>query len=214
MVDMHSHILFGVDDGARDLSESRRMLAAARAVGVDKIIATPHARSDSFDYQLVNERYCELREIAEEKGIVLRLGFEVHWNFLLSLDESEYLNFCLANTRQMLLEFSMSASELPQNHDQMIYRLQRSEINIIIAHPERYRFVQKDYSIIERWTDMGCRLQLDAICLLKSRGPKCKATARKLFDAEMYHYAASDAHCVEDYEAFGKACDWIDKQEK
>ena len=82
MVDMHSHILFGVDDGARDLSESRRMLVAARSVGVDKIIATPHARSDSFNRQLVNERYFVLKEIAEEKGIVLRLGFEVHWNFL------------------------------------------------------------------------------------------------------------------------------------
>ncbi len=67
MVDMHSHILFGVDDGARDLSESRRMLTTARAVGVNKIIATPHARSDSFNRQLVNERYCELREIAKRK---------------------------------------------------------------------------------------------------------------------------------------------------
>jgi len=214
MVDMHSHILFGVDDGARDLSESRRMLAAARSVGVNKIIATPHARSDSFNRQLVNERYFELKEIAEEKGIVLRLGFEVHWNFLLSLAESEYLDFCLANTRQMLLEFSLSANELPQNHDQMIYRLQRGGIKIIIAHPERYRFVQKDCSIVERWLDMGCRLQLDAICLLKARGPKCKTTARKLFNAEIFHYAASDAHCAEDYEAFGRACEWISKQEK
>ena len=180
MVDMHSHILFGVDDGAHDLSESRRMLAAARSVGVNKIIATPHARSDSFNRQLVNERYFELKEIAEEKGIVLRLGFEVHWNFLLSLAESEYLDFCLANTRQMLLEFSLSANELPQNHDQMIYRLQRAGIKIIIAHPERYRFIQKDCSIVERWLDMGCQLQLDAICLLKARGPKCKTIARKV----------------------------------
>lgn len=214
MVDMHSHILFGVDDGACDFSESRRMLTTAKAVGVNKIIATPHARSDSFNRQLVNERYFELKVIAEEKGIVLELGFEVHWNFLLSLDESKYLDFCLANSRRMLLEFSLSASELPQNHDQMIYRLQRSGIKIIIAHPERYRFVQKDYSIIERWMDMGCWLQLDAICLQKSRGLKCKTTARKLFDEEMYHYAASDAHCAEDYEAFGKVCDWIRKQEK
>jgi len=212
MVDMHSHILFGVDDGASDLAESRRMLNAARSVGINKIVATPHARSEHFDRQLIYERYMELKPLAAGKGIVLRLGFEVHWNFLLSLDESDYPDFCIANTHQLLLEFSMSADELPQNHDQVIYRLQRSGVDVIIAHPERYRFVQADDSVAERWSDMGCRLQMDAICLLKSRDPKCRTTARKLFEAEMYHYAASDAHCAKDYEIFGKACAWIKKQ--
>jgi len=211
MVDMHSHILFGVDDGARNITESREMLAAAKSVGVNRIIATPHARVDHFDRRLVDERYAELREVAAKKGIALRLGYEVHWNLVLALDGSEYADFCMANTHQMLLEFSLSADELPQNHDQVIYRLQRSGISIIIAHPERYRFVQQDCSVAERWIDMGCRLQLDAVCLLRSREPKCKATARRLLNAEMYQYAASDAHCAKDYDDFGKACARIRK---
>lgn len=212
MVDMHSHILFGIDDGAGDLEESQRMLDAAKSTYVNKIIATPHAKSIHFDRQLVYERFYELRQIAKKKGITLKLGFEVHWNFLLALKEFQYSDFCIENTRQMLLEFSLSANELPQNHDQIIYQLQRNGIGIIIAHPERYRFVQKDYSIAERWIDLGCQLQLDASCLLKIRDLRSMVLSRKLFISDMYQFVASDAHCAKDYEDFGKACAWIKKQ--
>ena len=112
----------------------------------------------------------------------------------------------------MLLEFSLSADELPQGHDQMIYRLQRCGIQIIIAHPERYPFVQARPSIAERWRDMGCHLQLDVICLIRASSLRCKYTARKLLKADVYDYMASDAHCPEDYALYRKALEWAEKR--
>jgi len=122
LVDIHSHIIFDVDDGARDISESTQMLIAAKSAGITQIVATPHARIEVFDRNRVNDNYRALREIAQDKGITLKLGYEVHWNYLLMINSDRYLDFCTRQTNRLLLEFSLIDTEPPQNHDQMIYR--------------------------------------------------------------------------------------------
>lgn len=213
MIDIHSHIIFNVDDGARDISESAQMLVAAKNAGVSQIIATPHARIDVFDRNRIQENFRVLRDAAREKGIILKLGYEVHWDYLLMVDRDRYLDYCTVNTNRLLLEFSLSDTELPQNHDQMLYRLQRAGIDIIIAHPERYRFVQKDISHVQRWIDFGCKLQLDANCVVNAYGLRSKSTAKKLLRSGCYDFIASDAHCVDDYEAFARAVRLIENQQ-
>ena len=213
MTDIHSHILYGLDDGARDAEESRRMLAAASGMGVTHIIATPHVRHADFDLDRAYRRHEEVQAMAEPFGIRVDLGFELHWNALVSLEETAARGFSFQDTDHILLEFSLSAPELPLEHDQAIYRLQRAGLNVIIAHPERYRFVQRRSSTVERWRDMGCELQLDAICLLRAYEPRSKSTARRLYKAGMYDYLASDAHCAEDYVRFDKALKWAQRHE-
>ena len=78
LVDIHSHIIFGVDDGARDVRETTNMLIAAKQAGVTQIVTTPHARVETFDRNKVIENYLTARAIADEKGINLKLGCEVH----------------------------------------------------------------------------------------------------------------------------------------
>ena len=212
MTDIHSHILYGLDDGSPDLRTSKKMLSAARAAGVDRIIATPHVRTLPFDFSAAYQTFDVVREAAQQQGIQLELGFEVHWNALLTFDEQSYRKLCFENTRNILIEFSLSADALPDGHTRMIYRLQRSGLNVIIAHPERYRFVQDDRSMADFWHDMGCSLQLDAICLLRGYERKSKPTARKLFKADAYDYIASDAHCPEDYALFAKAMEWVERR--
>lgn len=211
MTDIHCHILYGLDDGAQSLQESKRMLSAARKMGIERMIATPHVKHMPYDLEEAKARYREVREYAAQKGIELNLGFEVHWNALHALKEQELDQYCFQGTRTMLVEFSLSADELPQDHDQMIYRVQREGLHIIIAHPERYRFVQKDLFHAERWKDLGCDLQLDAICLMRAYEPMSKITARKLLKANRYDFFASDAHCAEDYEAYSKALNWAER---
>lgn len=211
MTDIHSHILYGMDDGAQTRADSESMLKAAQAVGVERIIATPHARRQPVDLALAEARRDELRTSAEAVGIQLDLGFELHWNVLLALSEAEYAQYCMGDTNTLLLEFSLTMGEAPQGHEQMIYRLQRGGIQVIIAHPERYPFVQKRPAIADRWRDMGCALQCDAICLRHGYEPGSKRTARLLFARGAYDYFASDAHCAEDYKRFGKAMAWAGK---
>lgn len=212
MTDLHSHILYGLDDGARSAEESRAMLVAAAKIGIERIIATPHVRRLPFDRELALERLHELQPIAKALGIRLELGFEVHWNVLLALDDAAFSEYCFVDDNMLLMEFSLSAEDAPQGHEQMIYRLQRSGLQVIIAHPERYPFVQRDLTIAERWHDMGCELQLDAVCLKQNMEPGSKQAARELFDKGLGDYLASDAHCVKDYELFGKAMKWAERR--
>lgn len=213
MTDIHSHILYELDDGARDAQESERMLKAAAAMGVERIVATPHVRRTPYHLEEAYQRHEAVAKLAERYGIQLDLGFELNWSALISLDESAYESFCMQDTHHLLLEFSLSAEELPQNHDRMVYRLQRQGIHVIIAHPERYRCVRRKRSIVEHWLDMGCSLQIDAICLLRAYEPGSKAVARALFKTGRYDYLASDAHCAADYERFGRAMEWARRHE-
>jgi protein-tyrosine phosphatase len=141
----------------------------------------------------------------------LDLGFEVHWNVLLALDDAALSEYCFQDADVLLMEFSLSMEDAPQGHEQMIYRLQRSGYQVVIAHPERYPFVQRDLTLVERWRDMGCALQLDAICLKQNMEPGSKQAARRLFDAGLIDYLASDAHCVKDYVLFDKAVKWAER---
>lgn len=213
MTDTHCHILYGLDDGARDFEESKQMLHAAVEAGIDEIVATPHVRRLPFDRALAVERLHELRPFADALGIFITLGFEVHWNVLLALDEASFSEYCFLDRDVMLLEFSLSAEDAPQGHEQMIYRLQRSGLSVMIAHPERYPFVQRDLQQAERWHDMGCELQLDAICLKQDYEAGSKRAARALFSSGQADYFASDAHCAADYKRFSKALKWIEKRQ-
>lgn len=211
MIDIHSHILYGIDDGSPSLQESKRMLSAAQEAGISRIVATPHVRKASFDRTIATARWQELRDIAAQKKIRLDLGFEVHWGVLVQMEQQALEAYCFQGSRKMLIEFSLSADDLPDGHDRMIYSMQRSGIEIIIAHPERYRFVHRDLSLAERWKDMGCCLQLDAICLRQSYEPGSKRTAKKLYQNGLYDYYASDAHCSQDYVLFAQSLNWIER---
>ena len=74
MIDIHSHIIFDVDDGAQDLTESTKMLVAAKDAGITQIVATPHARMEVFDRNRIQDNFQTLQGIAHQKGITLKLG--------------------------------------------------------------------------------------------------------------------------------------------
>ena len=174
MRDIHCHILPGVDDGAADLDESLAMLEAA---GVTRIVCTPHCRDPYFDYDKMWDAFELLRDNAD--GFPLQMGFEVNHRKLveLGIDAAEHLHF--DGTNEFLLELSTHADAYAfREYENTIYDLQCRGYQVIIAHPERYRAVQKDVSVAERLVDMGCKLRrtlLPAVALVarKSRHSAC-----------------------------------------
>ena len=173
MRDIHCHILPGVDDGAADLDESLAMLAAAKQAGVTRIVCTPHCRDPYFDYDKMWDAFELLRDNAD--GFPLQMGFEVNHRKLveLGIDAAEYLHF--DGTNEFLLELSTHADSYAfREYESTIYDLQCRGYQVIIAHPERYRAVQKDASVAERLVDMGCKLQASADFIArKSRRSVC-----------------------------------------
>lgn len=204
MIDCHSHIIYGVDDGSRSLQESKLMLEAAREAGIDEIVATPHFRKRIPDMVLLHAHYKEILTLAEAENIKLSLGAEMHWSIIEDTNPDVLREYCREGTNELLVEFHMRG-DMPNDMQRGLKNIQRAGIKIVIAHPERYEFVQKDISIAALWRDMGCVLQMDATELLRSPFDKSRRTAKRLLEGNYYEYYASDAHCENDYKLFTKA---------
>ncbi len=204
MTDIHCHILYGLDDGAQTQEESYAMLLAAQSAGFDHIVATPHAKHFPYDMALAQARFAQVSETAAGLGVSLRLGFEVHWHILQYMSADEIAPFCTQGSDMLLIEFHMKGG-VPDNMIRRLRDLQRDGYPLIIAHPERYEFVQRDIGIAEMWHEMGASLQLDARELCGAPFHKARRTAEKLLKRGLYDYYATDAHCAQDYRLFTKA---------
>lgn len=204
MRDMHCHILPGVDDGARDLDESLAMLEAAKQAGVTSIVCTPHCRDPYFDYDAMWDAFELLR--AHAGGFPLTMGFEVNHAKLMDLGMEWANHLAIDGTGEFLLELSTRASEMEfRTYERTIFELQGMGYTVIIAHPERYRAIQKDIDIARRLVKMGCKLQASADFVSGGRLGAEKKPAKRLFEENLYSYIASDAHRVEHYKHLAKA---------
>ncbi|MFR8785086.1 CpsB/CapC family capsule biosynthesis tyrosine phosphatase [Slackia sp.] len=204
MRDVHCHILPGVDDGAADLQESLRMLEAAKAAGVTSIVCTPHCRDPYFDYDAMWDAYELL--VAHAGGFPLQMGFEVNHVKLMDLgmEWADYLHFDGSN--EFLLELSTRATPHEfEAYERTIFELQGRGYEVIIAHPERYKAIQDDIDIAKRLVSMGCKLQASADFVKGGRFGRERKPAKRMFDAMLYRYIASDAHCIEHYDYLKKA---------
>ena len=204
MRDIHCHILPGVDDGAADLDESLAMLEAAKEAGVTSIVCTPHCRDPYFDYDAMWDAF-ELLQ-AHAGGFPLQMGFEVNHAKLMELgmDWADYLHYDGSN--EFLLELSTRAGKLEfQEYERTIYELQGLGLDVIVAHPERYRAVRRNVELAERLVRLGCKLQASADFVKGGRLGRERRPARKLFERNLYRYIASDAHRPEHYRNLARA---------
>ena len=204
MRDMHCHILPGVDDGARDLNESLRMLEAAKAAGVTSIVCTPHCRDPYFDYNAMWDAFELLKRHAG--GFPLTMGFEVNHAKLMDLGMEWVDHLAFDGGREFLLELSTRADKLMFNeYERTVFELQGRGYTVIIAHPERYRAVQQDVDVARRLVKMGCKLQASADFIAGGRLGKEKKPAKLLFEENLYSFIASDAHREEHYRYLERA---------
>ena len=201
MRDIHCHILPGVDDGACDLDMSVAMLEAARDAGVTSIVCTPHARDPFFDYDTMYAAFDELYPYAEAMGMSLTMGFEVAHTKLVELGVEEWASrLAFEGTGEFLLELEPGCKECSfRDFERTIFVLQGLGLDVIIAHPERCRAVQKNAELVERLVRMGCKLQASADFVAGGRFDRERRFAKVLFRRGLYDYVASDAHRPEHY---------------
>ena len=209
MFDLHCHILPGVDDGASTVAEARDMLRAAKAHGVNIIMCTPHVRWESYNQFIVNEAYSVMKSYAIDLGIDFYLGYEVNWKKLVDIGMEHAPEFTLGDTNLFLLELNDEA--MPTNWQRFIYTLQGMDLQVVIAHPERYRDIQKNIQIAYQLKEMGCYLQLSANFIEGGKFDPRYRTAHTLLKDDLVDYVASDAHCVADYTIFAKALHFCQK---
>ena len=196
MLDLHSHILPGVDDGARTLDESLELARSAVADGIRLVAATPHVRDD---YPTTPGRMelhvAALREAlaVAEIPLDLRPGGEIALDRLRMVEPSELRRFGLGgNPRVLLVEFPYFG--WPLDIAQRMFELRAEGFRPVLAHPERNGDVQADPEQLRPLVEQGALVQLTSVSLDGTLGRAPRQTALDLLDRGLAHLVASDAH--------------------
>lgn len=192
MIDLHSHILPELDDGSRSLEESLAMARMAVDSGVTAMAATPHCAVDRS--REVYETWVLLRQALKENGIPLKLypGMEIFGtrDTLRQLREGGL--FTLNGSRYPLIEFSFRSDG--EEETWILRGLCKEGLHPVVAHPERYAFVQQDPQILNRWHRMGCLMQVNRGSLLGRFGIQARQMAAEIVERGFAAVVASDAH--------------------
>lgn len=194
LVDIHNHILPGLDDGAATVEQSLMLIANAAANGINHIIATPHLdETYKNKSSIVYARVRGMNEQLIEHNIPVTLyaGMEILLNE--SILDNNLLT--LANSGKYLL------IELPINHFppyllDVLYKLQLKGLIPIIAHPEKNPFLMKNKEKVREIVARGALLQITAGSVLGKNGRKIKAFSKMLLKGQLVHFIASDAHSL------------------
>lgn len=193
MVDLHCHILPGLDDGPRNLDESVAMIAAASSAGTTDLVATPHANSRySFSEDAVRDG---LGALAAASGETMRLhyGCELHLSVANIQDALLHAGKYTINHKNYLLV------ELPEfwtesSMAEVLSRFRRQGILPVIAHPERNALARGRIQALRQWVRAECFIQVTGQSLLGRFGARAKACCTGLLSESLVHFVASDAH--------------------
>ena len=198
MIDLHAHVLYGVDDGSRNLEESLRMARMAAESGVWAMAVTPHCNLpgfyENYDSSELRGRFRELESAVREEGIPLKLypGMEVfgreNLNELLKAHRLVPIN----GGRYLQIEFEFE--EEPDWMNFLLETVREAGLRPLVAHPERYGAVQADPELAYRWVLQGCALQVNKGTILGRFGRREQQTAELLLEHELAACVASDAH--------------------
>jgi protein-tyrosine phosphatase len=192
-VDIHSHVLHGVDDGSPSLETSTEMLAIAVKSGTTEIVATPHANSEFlYDGNLVSARLEELRRAAPE-GIGIHRGCDLH---LSSENVKSALRapalFTINGGNYLLVE--LPDFFIYPNIQDIFQRFLAQDILPVITHPERNVLLQDRLGDLARWVEIDCLIQITAQSLIGDFGRPAKRFADDLLRRGFVHFVASDSH--------------------
>lgn len=199
VIDLHCHLLPGIDDGAEDIEQALELARLAVADGITVAAMTPHVHVGRYENSRTGivKKTEAFQRVLEHKGIPLTVfpAGEVRLNSevmdLVSADEAPFLGV-LDGYRIMLLEFPHS--QIPVGADKLVQWLLLQKIRPLIAHPERNKDVMRAQSKIEPFVGMGCMLQVTASSLLGQFGARAKEVAEYFLAQNWVSVLATDAH--------------------
>jgi protein-tyrosine phosphatase len=195
MIDLHSHVLPNLDDGAKDMEEALEMCHLAEGDGITVLAATPHFRPTVYEngQEDILLAVSRLQQELDREGIFLKLvpGVDI-------LVSPEVIPFLERNPRlifggrYVLVEFP--AQSIPPSIEAFFFQMRLKGITPIVSHPERNSDIQNDPKMLEGMVDKGALVQVTAMSLTGDFGDRARSTAFRMVKSGLAHVVASDAH--------------------
>ena len=197
-VDIHSHLIPGIDDGSQTMDETIAMLAKFQSLGYKKVITTPHVMSDSFPNTSENilAGIEDVREEIKKVGLTIEIEAAAEYyfdeTFIAKIKTKDLLTF---GDNYVLLEFAFHSP--PQYIDQMFFELQSRGYRPVVAHFERYMYYLGKIDQATEWRRKGINIQININSLFGHYGPEIKKQAERLIDAGEFDFIGTDCHRIE-----------------
>lgn len=200
MVDLHHHLLFGVDDGAQDLRASVAMVEMAVNDGVTHIVATPHANSEYRYHRASHAARLQAIRNALPPAIASRITLGLGCDFHLDYENTEAIRedkarFQINDGPYLLIELSDHA--IPQRVDELLYELRVLGLVPILTHPERNATLQRSRTRLRTWIEADLLVQITAGSVTGTFGKKAQRVAWELLENRWVTFVSSDAHNLE-----------------
>lgn len=191
-VDMHSHLVPGVDDGAKDLADSITIISGLKELGFSHLITTPHTLQDIHPNTIDTlQKGHSLLDNHLPDGMKVNLSSEYYLDEQFQ-DQMNGNGLMPMPGNRILVEFSQISR--PQNLEEAIFEIGIKGFQIILAHPERYLFFHRNFNYFNRLKDMGVELQLNAMSLTNHYGENIRKIAEKLVEKDMIDFIGTDIH--------------------
>lgn len=198
MIDFHNHIIPNLDDGSKSVEMSLNMLKEAQSQGITDIVNTVHYQHPKMNkkntsYNFVINEINAFQKIVDDNNIAIKIhpASEVFFGFnLTKILDNPITTF--GNGKYMLIEFQRLS--FPKGYEDELFKLQLSGITPIIAHPERYRGIQNNIDLAEKWIERGYLIQIDCASIIGGFGKETQTSAINLLKKGLCHLIGSDAH--------------------
>ena len=195
-VDIHSHLLPGIDDGAKNIETSIALITKMRSYGIKNIITTPHVLGDLYQNSsdTIKDKLREVQEELQRKNIT-DVTINAAAEYMMDEQFSELLeknDILTIKDNYVLVE--MSYFSAPINLYEILFEIQVKGYKPVLAHPERYSFLHNDFNHYYKLKKAGCLFQLNLLSLTEQYGKGVQKICEKILKENLYDFAGTDAH--------------------
>lgn len=184
-VDMHNHVLPGIDDGAPSVTDAKQLYESIKSLGFLSIIPTPHI------YPSVHENNAATIQAAHKKAQLGNTHYAAEYMINADFDSHQTSFVCLPN-KHLLVEFPYVYE--PLGVKQILFNLQLQGFKVILAHPERYTYYHQKMQLLQNFLDAGILMQANLLSFQGYYGKQVQIAAKQLLEKKMYSFAGTDAH--------------------
>lgn len=209
-VDLHSHLIPGIDDGVKSMNESVHTIEKMVSLGFKKIITTPHILSGHYPNtpDIIRKGINEVRQELEVREITIEIEAAAEYyldeTFVKAVHQNEDI-LSFGTQKYVLVETGFLNK--PLNTKEVFFELLTNGYKPILAHPERYTYVYEDYALVAELKEMGVLMQVNALSMIGHYGSKVESVTKNLIKDEFVDFIGSDIHHLGHAELYRKVVD-------